>query len=159
MHDMLAGEPPDVHLGRLADNLGYRLRVAQLRIFSAFASVASEHALTPTQFAVLLLIEANPGIRQIDLADVLDVDRSTMVRLVDRCAEAKLVRRGSSKLDRRVAPPVLTPRGRALIDRVEPLVMRAEAAASGLSREERAAFLRVLERVGAPALRAAQGDA
>jgi DNA-binding MarR family transcriptional regulator len=158
MHDVLPGAPPEVHLGRLAGNLGYRLRVAQLRIFSAFASVASEHALTPTQFAALLLIEANPGIKQTDLADALDVDRSTMVRLVDRCAEAKLVRRGSSKLDRRVAPPVLTARGRALIDRLEPLVMRAEAAASGLARDERTALLRVLERVGAPPLRQAQGD-
>ena len=137
----------DVRLGRLENNLGYNVRLAQLRVFGAFAQAAAEHAVTPSQFAVLLLIEANPGIKQIDLASVLDVDRSTMVRLVDRCAEAKLVRRGSSKTDRRVAPPVLTPRGRALIERLEPAVTREEAAASGLSRSERATFLRLLKRV------------
>jgi DNA-binding MarR family transcriptional regulator len=146
-------EPPAsaaarVRLGRLEDNLGYNVRLAQLRIFDAFARSAAAHALTPSQFAVLLLIEANPGIKQTDLASVLDVDRSTMVRLVDRCQEAKLVRRGSSKSDRRIAPPILTARGRALIERLEPLVAYEEAEVTGLSSAERATLLALLKRVG-----------
>jgi DNA-binding MarR family transcriptional regulator len=145
MHDAIAFEPDNVRLGRLRGSLGYTLRRAQLRIFAAFASVAGD--VSPSQFAVLLLIEANPGIKQIELAEILDVDRSTMVRLVDRCVDAKLVRRGSSKIDRRVAPPVLTARGRALVERVEPLVGHAEAAASGLTSAERATLVALLERV------------
>jgi DNA-binding MarR family transcriptional regulator len=141
-----------VRLGRLEDNLGYNLRRAQLHIFDAFAAATSASALTPSQFAVLLLIEANPGIKQIELASVLDVDRSTMVRLVDRCEEAKLVRRGSSKTDRRIAPPVLTARGRALIERLEPAVADHEMRAAGLSRVERATFVALLKRVNAAAL-------
>jgi DNA-binding MarR family transcriptional regulator len=147
MHDALAAAPLTVRFGRLEKNLGYKLRLAQLRIFETFARHAAAHDLTPSQFAVLLLVEANPGIKQIELADVLDVDRSTMVRLIDRCAEAKLLRRGSSKLDRRIAPPLLTPRGRALIDRLEPAIAREEAAASGLSRSERSTLLGLLDRI------------
>jgi DNA-binding MarR family transcriptional regulator len=149
MHDVVALEGLTVRLGRLEGNLGYNLRRAQLRIFDAFARVAG--TLSPSQFAVLLLIEANPGIKQIELAEVLEVDRSTMVRLVDRCEDAKLVRRGSSKLDRRVAPPLLTARGRALLERYEPIVAREEASASGLTVAERATLVSLLERVYAGA--------
>jgi DNA-binding MarR family transcriptional regulator len=147
MHDALPLAPPDVRLGRLTHSLGYRLRRAQLRIFDAFAAAASDDGITPSQYAVLLLIEANPGIKQTDLAEALDLDRSTMVRLVDRCVEAKLVRRGASKLDRRAAPPVLTARGRALVDRLEPAVARLEAAASQLSPGERETLLGLLARI------------
>ena len=144
----------DVGRGRLDQSLGYNLRVAQLRIFAAFSTVASAHAVTPSQFAVLLLIEANPGIKQIELAEALDLDRSTMVRLVDRCEEAKLVKRGSSKSDRRIAPPVLTLRGRALVEKLEPVINREEALASGLTRAERATLLALLKRIAA----ATRGD-
>jgi DNA-binding MarR family transcriptional regulator len=142
-----ADGPTSVELGRLENSLGYRLRVAQLRIFGAFSEVASAHELTPSQFAVLLLIEANPGIKQIELAEVLDLDRSSVLRLVDRCEAAKLVRRGSSKADRRIAPPVLTARGRALLEKLEPVVARKEAAASGLTRAERSTLARLLKRI------------
>jgi DNA-binding MarR family transcriptional regulator len=144
-----AREPLAVELGRLENNLGYNLRVAQLRIFSAFSEVATAYEMTPSQFAVLLLIEANPGIKQIELAEVLDLDRSSVVRLVDRCETAKLVRRGSSKADRRIAPPVLTARGRALVEKLEPAVARKEAAASGLTRAERSTLARLLKRIAA----------
>ncbi len=149
MHGAVVAERSGPKLGRLGPSLGYNLRVAQLRIIAAFATVAERHEITPTQFAVLLLIEANPGIKQIELAGALDVDRSTLVRLVDRSADAKLVRRGSSKLDRRVAPPVLTARGRALLDVMVPAVARAEAAAAGLSAAEIATLLQLLGRIGA----------
>ncbi len=139
--------PTSVELGRLEQNLGYHLRVAQLRIFGAFSEVANAHELTPSQFAVLLLIEANPGIKQIELAEMLDLDRSSVMRLVDRCEAAKLVRRGSSKADRRIAPPVLTARGRALLEKLEPEVARKEAAASGLTRAERTTLVRLLKRI------------
>lgn len=147
MHDVLAPGLPGAALGRLGDNLGYNLRLAQLRIFEAFARVAGRHGVSPTQFAVLLLIEANPGIKQIELAAVLDVDRSTIVRLVDKCEESKLVKRGSSKFDRRIAPPLLTARGRAFLGRLEPIVAREESAAAGLSPAERATLVRLLKRI------------
>lgn len=140
-------DSPAIAFGRLENNLGYNLRVAQLRIFAAFSEVATAHALTPSQFAVLLLIEANPGIKQIELAEALDLDRSSVLRLVDRCEAAKLVRRGSSKADRRIAPPVLTARGRALLEKLEPAVAREEAAASGLTRAERSTLTRLLKRI------------
>ena len=139
--------PTSVELGRLENNLGYRLRGAQLRIFGAVSEVANAHDLSPSQFAVLLLIEANPGIKQIELAEVLELDRSSVMRLVDRCEAAKLVRRGSSKMDRRIAPPVLTARGRTLLEKLEPEVARKEAAASGLTRAERSTLARLLKRI------------
>ncbi len=52
--------------------LGYQLRRAQLRMFTDFASAMAEVQITPGQFGVLVLIEANPGSSQSALARAID---------------------------------------------------------------------------------------
>ncbi|HXP91825.1 MAG TPA: MarR family transcriptional regulator [Candidatus Binatia bacterium] len=136
-------------MGALGQLLGYNLRRGQLLLFESF-SEAVPAGITPAQLTILLLIAANPGIKQTTLAAVLDVDRSTMVRLVDRCAELRFVRRGSSRTDRRVAPPVLTERGRAFIDAVMPEILRKELEyTSVLTPSERAELTRLLRKLNA----------
>lgn len=141
--------PAGVRMGVLDDLLGYNLRVAQLLLFDSFARAVGG-GVTPAQFTILLLIEANPGIKQTTLADVLEVDRSTMVRLVDRCAELGYVRRGSSRTDRRVAPPVLTSRGRDFVAATLPEIQRREAESThALTARERAELTRLLRKLNA----------
>lgn len=144
-----AASAPDVRMGVLSELLGYNLRRAQLLLFASFADAVPE-GVTPAQLTILLLIAANPGIKQTTLADVLEVDRSTMVRLVDRCEELHLVRRGSSRADRRAAPPVLTARGRAFVDGVLPRIRRKELEyTSVLDDGERAELARLLRKLNA----------
>ncbi|HTW85349.1 MAG TPA: MarR family transcriptional regulator [Candidatus Sulfotelmatobacter sp.] len=141
-----------VQLGRLAPVVGYHLRRAQLRAYDDFPAEATRKGITPPHLAVLLLVEANPGIKQTTLAKVLSLDRSTMVRMVDRLEEAKLIERGSSRADRRVAPPVLTAKGRAYVDAMLPKVLASEEALlAPLSTAERATLLRLLGKLTSPA--------
>jgi DNA-binding MarR family transcriptional regulator len=143
------GPPPGttVSFGRLVGVLGYNLRRAQLRAFETFEQVLGP-GVHPGQLAVLCLIEANPGIKQTTLAAALSVDRSTMVRLIDHCEAADLVRRSPSKVDRRAAPPLLTPIGRRYMEHIWPKIEENEARlAEPLTAAEVRTLLRLLQKL------------
>jgi DNA-binding MarR family transcriptional regulator len=137
-----------IALGRLGELLGYNFRVAQLQAFESFALCVEDAELTPTVAGMLLLIEANPGIKQTAIAAALRLDRSTLVRLVDRCEERKLVKRIASTVDRRVTTPALTARGRTYVAAMRPKIDRHEAAlAARLTARERTTLLGLMRRL------------
>ncbi len=83
----------DIDLGVLPDLLGYQLRRAQLLVFQSFSKYLQARQVTPTQFAVLVLIGANPGLTQRVLSEAVGTDQSTGPS-------------GRARLDR---PPALAP--------------------------------------------------
>ncbi|MFQ3661602.1 MAG: MarR family transcriptional regulator [Chloroflexaceae bacterium] len=72
--------------------------------------------LSPSQFAVLILLDGQAGWRLTDLSERLLVDKSTITRIVDRLESAGLVRREADADDRRVQRVVLTVQGRETRD-------------------------------------------
>ena len=101
-------------LGRLEGILGFHLRMANAAIYRDFAAAMTELALTQKQLAVLELIERNPGVSQIDLANTLGTDRATMMALVDRLDLRGLIERRASTVDKRRQELRLTAAGTAL---------------------------------------------
>ncbi len=85
--------------------------------------------------------------RQKDLAASLFVDNSSVVRLLDNLEAAGLVARREGE-DRRAKIVVLTPRGKAIADKVEAAArtVRTDALA-GISDKDVETTLRVLEHV------------
>ena len=129
--------------------LGYHLRRAQVRAFSAFARHLSGTVLTPMLYGVLATIEASGGIGQGEIADALGADRSTMVRLVDQLERRDLVRRRTHPDDRRTVVPTLTEAGRDLLERATPLVHESERGYAGtLTEPERDELIATLRRLG-----------
>ena len=60
-----AQTPPErITFGILPELIGYRLRIAQVGIFRDFCTSVDEPEITPTLFGVLVLIDANPGMKQ-----------------------------------------------------------------------------------------------
>ena len=53
-----------IDLGRLPQIVGYMLRRAQLAAFHDFMRGYAEADIRPAQYAVLTVIERNPGLRQ-----------------------------------------------------------------------------------------------
>ena len=51
--------------------------------------------------SVLIVIAANPGLSQSDLADTLGIERARLVRLLDRLEKRGLTQRLNSRTDRR----------------------------------------------------------
>ncbi len=134
--------------GRLGELIGYNVRMAQLAAFETFGRSVEDPELSPTVAGMLLLIATNPGIKQTTLAAALRLDRSTLVRLVDRCEERKLVKRTASPLDRRVTTPALTAQGREYVDALLPKIARHESElAARLTSAERTTLLRLLRRL------------
>jgi DNA-binding MarR family transcriptional regulator len=84
----------------------------------AARSLADEHDVTLPQYRALVLIWTRERTTVSDLADALDVHRTTATRLVDRLVRKKLVRRVESSTDRRQTELHLAAAGRRLVERV-----------------------------------------
>jgi DNA-binding MarR family transcriptional regulator len=90
------------------------------------------------------------GARQIALAEALDVEPITLCRMIDRLEEAGLVERRRDSGDRRAWRIHLTAAAAPVLARLEAmgLVFNADILA-GVGEADRAAALRVLERIRA----------
>jgi MarR family transcriptional regulator, transcriptional regulator for hemolysin len=85
--------------------------------------------------------------RQKDLAASLFVDNSSVVRLLDNLEAAGLVERKEGE-DRRAKVIMLTPRGRAIAEKVEVVARKVRTdALAGLSEKDIETTMRVLEHV------------
>lgn len=74
--------------------------------------VLRQFQLNPTQYAALLLLAEQNGVRLSDLSEHLLIDKSSTTRLVDRLSALGLVERVADASDRRVQRIVLTRQGR-----------------------------------------------
>ncbi len=71
---------------------------------------------TRAQWIVLFRLREQEGLSQVDLADVLELQPISLVRLLDRLVEHGLVERRHDPRDRRANRLFLTVRGRQLAD-------------------------------------------
>ncbi len=129
--------------------IGYNLRKAQAAAFQDFSESLKGCDITPGQFGVLVLIEANSGLNQTRLGNALGIDRSTVVAVIDRLEGRGLVAREPAPSDRRSYALRLTEPGRTLLHRARGLVVAHEARiAKGLNSKEQAQLIKLLSRLG-----------
>jgi DNA-binding MarR family transcriptional regulator len=74
----------------------------------AFDRRAAALGVTRAQWKVMFRLARQPGLRQVELADQLDVEPITLCRIVDRLEEANLVERRRDPSDRRAWQLFLT---------------------------------------------------
>lgn len=91
----------------------------------AFDRRAAGLGATRAQWKVLFRLTHTPGLRQVDLAEILDIEPISLCRIVDRLQEAGLVERTRDPDDRRAWRLHVTAKA-------EPLVERLKAVASEL---------------------------
>lgn len=114
----------------LTDDVGFLLTRASGLVVRATNAALADVGLRVRQYSVLVLAcDAADGISQRDLAEVLGLDPSQLVVLVDELAAAGLVERLPSPTDRRAKLVAATARGRQVRRRA------AERAATGLRRQ------------------------
>jgi MarR family transcriptional regulator for hemolysin len=77
--------------------------------------------MTRAQWAVLARLESNEGLKQSELAEMLDLQPITLTRLVDRLYANGLIERRADPDDRRAKRLYLTPQARPLMDRLAEL--------------------------------------
>jgi MarR family transcriptional regulator for hemolysin len=110
------------------DNLPFEIAETAHAMRRAFDRQAATLGVTRAQWKVLFRLSRSPGLRQVELADLLDVEPITLSRIVDRLAEAGLVDRLADPRDRRAWLLHLTPKA-------EPLIAKLKTLADGLFSE------------------------
>ena len=76
---------------------------------------------TRAQWIVLFRLREQEGLSQVDLADVLELQPISLVRLLDRLVEHGLLERRHDPKDRRANKLFLTKAGRQLVDDLDSL--------------------------------------
>jgi DNA-binding MarR family transcriptional regulator len=114
-------------LGVLNERLGYFARRIQVWIFQDFIRRLATLDLSPAQFSVLVVIGANAGLSQSELAVTLGIERARLVRLLHRLERRELTQRLPSSADGRRHALRLTREGQRVLARAKTLSDQHEA--------------------------------
>jgi DNA-binding MarR family transcriptional regulator len=84
----------------------------------AFDRLAVGLGVTRAQWKVLFKLTRHPGLRQVELADILELEPITLCRIVDRLEEAGLVERTRDPEDRRAWKLHVTEEAEPLVEKL-----------------------------------------
>src|SRR5581483_1309673 len=79
---------------------------------------ARRFGMTRAQWAVMARLERAEGLKQSELAEILDIQPITLTRLVDRVCESALIERRADPDGRRAKRLFLTPAAKPVMDRL-----------------------------------------
>lgn len=79
---------------------------------------AGRFGMTRAQWGVLFRLQRNEGLKQSELADLLEVQPITLTRLIDRLCDNGLIERRSDPNDRRAKRLFLTPAAKPVLEKV-----------------------------------------
>lgn len=119
--------PPVYDIGSLNSHLGYFVRRLQIWVFQDFIRTLSAIELSPAQFSVLAVINANEGLSQVALGNTLAIEPARLVRLLNRLQRRGLLERLPSTGDGRRHALRLTPGGQMTFKQAKALADKHEA--------------------------------
>lgn len=132
---------------RLDDQIGYLLRLANQRHTTIFQEHTLQN-LTPTQFSVMVRLEAEGKSSQNRLGRLAAMDVATIKGVVDRLRERGPAVSEPDPDDRRRSVISLTDEGRALLARMRPVGLAiSEQTLAPLNPAERRTLLRLIAKL------------
>lgn len=145
--------PDDEHyIGYMIADVGRLLR-------TVFDRRVRQLGLTRPQWTVLTRLHSRPGLSQSEVADLLEIEKPTAGRLIDRLERKGWVERRRDPRDRRVNRMHLTAKGRKLHTAIWPVAAgTVDDALEPLTVRERKQFTQVMRRVKAKLLSLAEHD-
>jgi DNA-binding MarR family transcriptional regulator len=125
--------------------LGFLLHEVARLLRKRFEQRAKDLGLTRSQWQVLAYLSKNEGIHQSGLADMLEVEPITLVRILDKLAERGLIERRQHPKDRRVWMLYMRDAARPLVEAMREIgdQTRGEAL-EGVSPEQREQLFDIL---------------
>jgi len=138
---------PRLQWGRFSDRVGPAVRLLRNELTARIAEAYAPFALHSGALSAMVLIEANPGCSQSDLARELAMDKSVLVAVVDDLEQRGLARRARSTVDRRRNVLEITAEGAEVMAAMFACARRVERPIEqALSAEERAQLIGLLKR-------------
>ena len=114
----------------------------------AFDRRAVGLGVTRAQWKVLFRLTRQPGLRQIELAEMLEIEPITLTRIVDRLEESHLVERRPDPSDRRAWRLHVTVQAQPLVAKLRAVADDLAADAfEGIDRDDIETARRVLSRI------------
>jgi DNA-binding MarR family transcriptional regulator len=114
----------------------------------AFDRKAVGLGVTRAQWKVLFKLTRHPGLWQVELADLLELEPITLCRIVDRLEEARLVERVRDPSDRRAWKLHVTREAQPLIEKLRAVGAElADEAFAGITPQDMETARQVLARV------------
>lgn len=130
------------------DSLGFMIGDVARLLRKRFDRRAAELGLTRAQWRALARLARDEGINQSQLADLLEVEKITLARLVDRLECAGWVERRADADDRRMRRLFLTDKARPILARMHALADELhEEALEGVDQGQRETLRRLLARM------------
>ena len=128
--------------------LGFLLHDVARFLRKRFEQRARDLGLTRSQWHTLAYLNANEGIHQGGLADILEIEPITLVRILDKLQDRGLIERRQHPTDRRIWQLYLRDAARPLIAEMKTIgeATRAEALA-GLAEADRDHLVEMLCRM------------
>ena len=111
------------------ENLPYEIAETAHAMRRAFDRRAATLGVTRAQWKVLFRLTRTPGLRQVELADMLDVEPITLSRIIDRLEEAGHVERTPDPADRRAWRLQVTAQAHPLVEKLRELAEQLVAEA------------------------------
>ncbi|MGZ5828134.1 MAG: MarR family winged helix-turn-helix transcriptional regulator [Xanthobacteraceae bacterium] len=108
--------------------------------------VARQFGMTRAQWAVLFRVERAEGLKQSELAEILDLQPISLTRLIDRLCENGLLERRSDPTDRRAKRLFLTPAARPVLEQFN--VLTNDLMADALAGVDRAVVEDLVKHLG-----------
>ena len=112
--------PHGMPMYKLTDSLPYMLNMIARHLGDAFSSELAEHELTLPMFRVLAALLQREEQRLGELSQMIQIEISTLSRLVGVMKARRLVSRRRQQNDERSVRICLTAEGRALIEKLVP---------------------------------------
>ena len=124
---------------------GHMIRRAYQMVMAVFAEETKNLGITPVQFSAMIVIREQPGIDATRVAELIYFDRATIGSVLDRLEKKGHVRRKAGERDRRTKRLFLTPRGMALVKKIETMSPRiSNRVVAPLSPADRAKLMAML---------------
>jgi MarR family transcriptional regulator for hemolysin len=107
---------------------------------------AGQFGITRAQWVVLARLDHSEGLKQSELAEILDLQPISLTRLLDKLCESGLIERRPDPIDRRAKRLFLTPAARPLLEKLVDL--GEELMAIALAGVERESIERMVAQLG-----------
>lgn len=132
----------------MTDSIGFLINDTARLFRRMFDGNIRDLGMTSLQWRTVARLNREPGMRQSELADLLEVEPITLSRMIDRLAESGMVCRKPDPNDRRAWNLYLTDKAQPLMAQLQREADAVqEIALAGLDADERAVLGNLVERM------------
>ena len=139
--------------------IGYTITDVARLLRTVFERRVRSLGLTRAQWLIIARLHRHPGLSQSEVADLLEIEKATAGRLIDRMEAKDWLERRPDPTDRRINRLHLTDRAEHMHTLIWPIAeATVDDALSDLNQNERRAYSRLMQRVKTKLLELAEND-